>query len=189
MRVLRDPHDQVVALWNLFLLVLALDVRVSGPRLHRGWAVQRHSSDDVPHFRGLHVHASVFGCLALQLKDPRSFSFGDHREGLSVTERNPVKSVEDAPTQVVKAPMHDAEVLQPQHIHLDQTQLLDLVLVVLRHERLAAGNLHQRHQFGELITRSGQDKSRSVRPIRTDRAHVTEGLELLTILRRDVSPL
>ena len=167
----RDPGDRLeprVDERDRLLPVLAL--RVGRDVAHRARPVQRDEGDQVLELRRPHRAQRLAHARRLELEDADRVAAREHLVRLAVVERD-LRDFEPASDQAEGLVDH-VEVAQPEEVHLQQAELLDVPHPELRDRLLALALPLQGHDVGQRPVRD--DDARGV-----DRVLPHEPLERL----------
>ena len=138
--VAEDRLQQRVQVGDRLASLLAADVGMDGIALDRPGPDDRHLDDQIVEGVGPRARQRLHLGTRFDLEDPDGVGLPDHLVDARVVQRKPVEVGPCAgpPLDQVQALGHDRKRAEPEHVHLDQAQILDVVLVELDHD--AAGH-------------------------------------------------
>ncbi len=155
---------------HLLLPVLAL--RVPGDVGHRARPVEGDERDQILELRRLDLAERLAHAGRLELEDAARVSPGEHRVGLRVVERKLRQVAGVGAVDQLERGVDDVEVPEPEEVHLEQAERLDVLHRELRDDLRADALLLQRHHVDERPV--GDDDAGSV-----DRVLAHQALERL----------
>jgi len=131
---------------DLLLPLLAQDEVVHHSRTERAGTIEREDGDDVLEAVRCQLAHELLHALGFDLEDRRRIAVLENLVGLWIVEgqRVEVRAFAGQTFDVLQRQLDDRQVAQPEEVELDQADLLDIVLVELRHHRTAAiGRVHR----------------------------------------------
>ena len=161
------------------LLLAGLALRVARDVTHGPGPEERNESDEVLELGRFHLAQRLTHAGRLELEDTRRVTATEHRVRLVVVERE-VRDVDiaDQGDRLVD----DIEVAQPEEVHLEQAERLDVLHRELGHDLLVGPFLLERHVLDERPV--ADDDTRGVDRVLSDEPF--EGLREIDDLARDL---
>ena len=101
--------------------------------VHRTRAIERDERNDILETRRLQLRADALHTLRLELKDAHRLTATQHLERFMVVDRNfgEIEPLVDRAPYLPYGIFHHRQIAQPEEIHLEQTDPLDPIHVVL----------------------------------------------------------